>query len=71
MSFGKLEQTGFGLVYNDGARSLARRRDGAVAFDVTAKNNVLFVVMATERPAIGAADVIMTALEADDAIDLS
>ena len=70
MSFGKLEQKVLWLVYNDGARLLARRSDGAVAVDVTTKNNVLFVVMATLRPEIGAADVIMTALEVDDAIDL-
>ena len=71
VSFEELEQKGLGLVYNDGARSLARRSDGEVAFDVTTKNNVLFVVMATVRPEIEAADVIMTVLEADNTIDLS
>ena len=47
-----------------------RRSNGAVAFDVPTKNNVLFVVTATARRAKGAADVIMAVLETDDvAID--
>uniref|UniRef100_M4BNR5 RxLR effector candidate protein n=1 Tax=Hyaloperonospora arabidopsidis (strain Emoy2) TaxID=559515 RepID=M4BNR5_HYAAE len=44
VSFGNLEQKGFRLVNDDGARSLARRRNDAVVFDVTTKRNVLFDV---------------------------
>ena len=51
MSFGNLEQKGFKLSYRSGARSVVRRSDGAVAFDITTKNNVLFVVTATARRA--------------------
>ena len=42
-----LEQKGFWLVFEDGARSRAHRSGVTVEFNVTTKNFVLFVVMAT------------------------
>ena len=43
VSYGKLQSRGFALVYDGDKRSLARRSDGAIAFDVAIDSNVLHV----------------------------
>ena len=43
VSYGELERKGFALVYDGDKRSLARRSDGAVAFDVGMESNMLHV----------------------------
>ena len=43
VSYGKLESKGFALTYDKKRRTFARRSDGAVAFDVVMKSNVLHV----------------------------
>uniref|UniRef100_A0AAV1T9S2 Uncharacterized protein n=1 Tax=Peronospora matthiolae TaxID=2874970 RepID=A0AAV1T9S2_9STRA len=65
VSYGKLANKGFALVHSGERRSLARCRDGAVAFDVTIDSNVLYVVTKATRDKEGAGgDTIMAALEA-------
>ena len=43
VSYEKLEHKGFGLVYRGSGRSLVRRSDGEIAFDVSMQTNVLYV----------------------------
>uniref|UniRef100_A0AAV1V3T6 CCHC-type domain-containing protein n=1 Tax=Peronospora matthiolae TaxID=2874970 RepID=A0AAV1V3T6_9STRA len=43
ISCGKIDQKGYSLKYPNGKRSVARRSDGQVAFDVTMENSVLIV----------------------------
>uniref|UniRef100_A0AAV1T0X6 CCHC-type domain-containing protein n=1 Tax=Peronospora matthiolae TaxID=2874970 RepID=A0AAV1T0X6_9STRA len=65
VSNGKLANKGFALVHSGDRRSLARCRDGAVAFDVTIDSNVLYVVTEATRDKEGAGgDAIMVELEA-------
>uniref|UniRef100_A0AAV1TI68 Uncharacterized protein n=1 Tax=Peronospora matthiolae TaxID=2874970 RepID=A0AAV1TI68_9STRA len=65
VSYGKLANKGFALVHSGERRSLARCRDGAVAFGVTIDSNVLYVVTKATRDKEGAGgDAIMAALEA-------
>uniref|UniRef100_A0AAV1TKU7 CCHC-type domain-containing protein n=1 Tax=Peronospora matthiolae TaxID=2874970 RepID=A0AAV1TKU7_9STRA len=65
VSYGKLANKRFTLVHSGHKRSLARCRDGAVAFDATIDSNVLYVVTKTTRDKESAGgDVFMAALEA-------
>ncbi|CAI5726216.1 unnamed protein product [Hyaloperonospora brassicae] len=43
INYDKLDQKGYSLKYSNGKRSVARRSDGQVAFDVTMENSVLIV----------------------------
>ncbi|CAH0519357.1 unnamed protein product [Peronospora belbahrii] len=43
ISYGILEEKGFGLVYNGSSRALVRRSDNAITFDVSMHTNVLYV----------------------------
>ena len=62
---GKLEIKGFFLVHDGDKSSLARRSDGAVAFDIAIDSNVLYGVTTARRDKEGASgDAIMAALEA-------
>uniref|UniRef100_A0AAV1SZX3 Retrovirus-related Pol polyprotein from transposon TNT 1-94-like beta-barrel domain-containing protein n=1 Tax=Peronospora matthiolae TaxID=2874970 RepID=A0AAV1SZX3_9STRA len=65
VSYGKLANKGLDLVHSSDRRSLARCRDGAVAFDVTNDSNVLYVVTKATHDKEGAGgDAIMAVLEA-------
>lgn len=70
MSYGKLERKGFGLVYDGTTRSLARRRNGEVAFDVLMKFNVLYVrTVESERVTQTPNDVLMAILMREESSD--
>lgn len=43
VSYGKLEQKRFMILYSESSRSLVRRSDGAIAFYVSMQTNVLYV----------------------------
>ena len=65
MSYGKLEIKLCFLVHDGDKRSLTRRSDGAVAFDVATGSNVLYVVTIATRDMEGAGgEAIMATLEA-------
>ena len=71
VSYGKLEKKGFALAYDGERRTLPRRSDGLIAFDVAMERNVLYVQRTPAIRQSGAHDAIMAALEADDATDVA
>uniref|UniRef100_A0AAV1U680 Polyprotein n=1 Tax=Peronospora matthiolae TaxID=2874970 RepID=A0AAV1U680_9STRA len=65
MSYGKLERKGFGLVYDGTKRTLARRSNGEVVFDIKMEDNVLYVDTVAPTRAGTPRDVLMAILTQD------
>ena len=71
VSYGKLESKEFALTYDRKRRAFARRSDGAVAFDVVMKSNVLYVKVSAKKERQRAGDTIMAALELGASADVA